>query len=74
MISFSSDKFWAPIPTSEGFDTILENRSEGIFLNLGVGSTKGVRGIYRTFYEEGIPVLVDQDFLKIGRASCRERV
>jgi len=72
LISFSRDQFWSPIPSSEGLDTIMETVSTGINLDLGVGSTKGIRGIYRTLYKTGIPAIVDKDFLKNNDKNIKD--
>ena len=45
----------------------------GISLDLGVGSTKGIRGIYRTLYKSGISVIVDQDFLKNNQKNINDK-
>ena len=73
LISFSNDNSWATIPTSEGMDTEMELNSLGLKLNLGVGSTKGIRGIYRTQFKNGISVIVDHDFLKNNENPLKEK-
>jgi len=73
LISFSNDNYWATIPTSEGMDTEMEKNSSGLKLSLGVGSTKGIRGIYRTQFNNGISVIVDQDFLKNNENLLEEK-
>ena len=73
LISFFNDNSWATIPTSEGMDTEMELNSLGLKLNLGVGSTKGIRGIYRTQFKNGISVIVDHDFLKNNENPLKEK-
>jgi len=62
-ISFKDNLNWAPMPTSEGFDTNIESNEESLIIKLGNGSTKGIRGIYVSDYSEGISVIASDQFI-----------
>ncbi len=62
-ISFKDNLNWAPMPTSEGFDTNIKSNDESLIIKLGNGSTKGIRGIYVSGYSEGMPVIASDQFI-----------
>ena len=64
---------WTELPTSEGFDTTINYNSEGLILNLGNGSTRGIRGMYLSNYDQGIPVVVNSEFIEESGIEIGER-
>ena len=64
---------WIELPTSEGFDTTINYNSEGLVLNLGNGSTRGIRGMYLSNYDQGIPVVVNSEFIEESGIEIGER-
>jgi len=72
-ISFNESLNWTELPTSEGFDTTIEYNPEGLILNLGNGSTKGIRGMFLSNYDEGIPVIVNQEFINNSEINIGEK-
>ena len=72
---FFKDEFnWAPMPTSEGFDTSIELDDQGLILKLGSGSTKGIRGIYVSDYFEGIPVIASDEFISKSGKGIEDQI
>ena len=61
---FSDNLEWMALPTSEGFDTKIVFEKDSITLNLGSGSTKGIRGIFLSSNKNGLPVVVNEKFLE----------
>ncbi|MBR39188.1 MAG: hypothetical protein CL888_03130 [Dehalococcoidia bacterium] len=64
---------WTELPTSEGFDTRINYNSEGLVLSLGNGSTRGIRGMYLSNYDQGIPVIVNSEFIEESGIEIGER-
>lgn len=73
-ISFTDNFNWAPMPTSEGFDTSIESNNESLIIKLGNGSTKGIRGIYVSDYSEGIPVIASDQFIAKSGKSIGDQI
>ena len=72
-IPFDNSLNWTELPTSEGFDTTINYNSEGLILNLGNGSTRGIRGMYLSNYDQGIPVVVNSEFIEESGIEIGER-
>ena len=72
-ISFDNNLNWTELPTSEGFDTTINYSSEGLILNLGNGSTKGIRGMFLSDYDNGIPVIVNNKFIEESQIGVGEK-
>ncbi|MFL2642248.1 MAG: hypothetical protein ACJ0GV_01845 [Dehalococcoidia bacterium] len=70
---FSDSLNWTGLPTSEGFDTTINYNSDGLVLNLGNGSTKGIRGMFLSEYNDGIPVIVNQNFINSSEINIGEK-
>jgi len=73
LTSFNDSLNWTGLPTSEGFDTTINYNSDGLVLNLGNGSTKGIRGMFLSEYNDGIPVIVNQNFINSSEISIGEK-
>ena len=72
-IPFDRSLNWTELPTSEGFDSTISYNSEGLILNLGNGSTKGIRGMYLSNYDQGIPVIVNNKFIEETEIEIGEK-
>ena len=72
-IPFDRSLNWTELPTSEGFDSTISYNSEGLILNLGNGSTKGIRGMYLSNYDQGIPVIVNNKFIEETESEIGEK-
>ena len=71
--AFNDSLNWTELPTSEGFDTTINYNPDGLVLNLGNGSTKGIRGMFLSSYNDGIPVIVNQEFIDNSEIEVGEK-
>lgn len=85
VLDFESKGLWKGLPTSQGEDTFANivnednivgpNDSDNgvgmLEIELGRGSSQGVRGIYRTATDRPLPLLVDEAFLAQSNVGLR---